>query len=144
MSDGFHIGAGVELHVPNFDEVRTFYQKLGFEFLWSRAPEGKKGYLVASLGSNVLCFWGGNESIYSQSYFGQFEPTTPRGYGVEIVIMVEDLDLYHSKAAGTGRMVDAVRDRPWGVRDFRVADPFGYYLRFTEPLDIRDRRYSVE
>ena len=27
----------------------------------------------------------------------------------------------------------AMQDRPWGLRDFRVADPDGYYLRITTP-----------
>jgi lactoylglutathione lyase len=26
-----------------------------------------------------------------------------------------------------------MQDRPWGLRDFRVADPDGYYLRITTP-----------
>lgn len=23
----------------------------------------------------------------------------------------------------------------WGKKDFRLSDPFGFYLRFTEPID---------
>jgi hypothetical protein len=29
------------------------------------------------------------------------------------------------------RLVEPPLDRPWGLRDFRVADPDGYYLRVT-------------
>jgi len=29
-------------------------------------------------------------------------------------------------------VVEPLRMRPWGARDFRIADPFGYYLRITE------------
>ncbi len=28
-------------------------------------------------------------------------------------------------------MTEHMRDRPWGLRDFRVVDPDGYYLRLT-------------
>jgi lactoylglutathione lyase len=27
--------------------------------------------------------------------------------------------------------VELLCDRPWGLRDFRVVDPDGYYLRIT-------------
>lgn len=29
--------------------------------------------------------------------------------------------------------VEIVRDRPWGLRDFRITDPDGYDLRITQP-----------
>jgi lactoylglutathione lyase len=25
-----------------------------------------------------------------------------------------------------------LRDRPWGLKDFRILDPAGYYLRITD------------
>ena len=55
-----------------------------------------------------------------------------RGAGVEIVLEVRDLDaaLAAVESAGYG-VVEPLRDRPWGLRDFRVADPDGYYLRIT-------------
>jgi lactoylglutathione lyase len=28
-------------------------------------------------------------------------------------------------------ITEDLRDRPWGLRDFRVLDPAGYYLRIT-------------
>ncbi len=55
-----------------------------------------------------------------------------RGAGVEIVLEVEDLGaaVEAVERAGFG-LVEPPRDRPWGLRDFRVADPDGYYLRVT-------------
>ena len=29
-------------------------------------------------------------------------------------------------------MAEDLGDRPWGLRDFRVLDPAGYYLRITD------------
>ena len=29
-------------------------------------------------------------------------------------------------------MAEDLRARPWGLRDFRVLDPAGYYLRITD------------
>jgi hypothetical protein len=58
------------------------------------------------------------------------------GVGIEIGIVVADLDKAYAAAlkfkdkgwpVSTGIVM-----RPWGVRDFRVIAPDGYYLRFTE------------
>ncbi len=59
----------------------------------------------------------------------------PRGVGVEVAVDVEDLDeLYERALALEGAVVKGVQDRAWGARDFRVADPDGYFVRFTTPL----------
>ncbi|QIS12356.1 VOC family protein [Nocardia arthritidis] len=144
MGEAPILGTFVELHVPDFDPVRTFYTGLGFEVLWERAPEGKKGYLVVQLENNVLTFWGGNEFVYDQSYFGRFPDSTQRGYGVEVVLMVDDIDGLYDRIHDHDRVVGQLKMQPWGTRDFRIVDPAGFYLRFTEPLDIRDPRYAVE
>jgi len=26
--------------------------------------------------------------------------------------------------------------KPWGKKDFRIIDPFGFYLRISEPSDM--------
>jgi hypothetical protein len=33
--------------------------------------------------------------------------------------------------------------QPWGVKDFRIEDPFGFYLRITERHNILDPKYAV-
>lgn len=59
----------------------------------------------------------------------------PRGVGVEIVIEVDDVDrayaLASPEAERHGGLIEPLRDRPWGTRDFRLADPDGYYVRVT-------------
>jgi hypothetical protein len=58
-----------------------------------------------------------------------------QGIGIEIGLVVADLDQTFaaaSKQRGWPISTGIVR-RPWGVRDFRVLSPDGYYLRFTEP-----------
>ena len=55
-------------------------------------------------------------------------------FGVEIVIEVADVAALYESARGFAEIVAPLERRPWGARDFRVADPFGFYLRITEPL----------
>ena len=127
--------AQVELHVPSFGPVKAFYGRLGFTVAREETAEGGEGYLVLQRGPNVLRFWPGSDAIDRHEHFGSFPRSTRRGYGVEIVIVVEDLDAVYAAALGFARIVSPLRVRPWGLRDFRTLDPFGYYLRITEPHD---------
>lgn len=60
---------------------------------------------------------------------------TGQGLGVEIGLVVADLDKAFAAARKHEgwRISSGIALRPWGVRDFRVLSPDGYYLRFTEP-----------
>lgn len=137
------LGTLVELHIPDFEIAKEFYNKLEFQICWERIPEGKKGYLVLALDQNTLCFWGGNESIYDQTYFKSFPDSAPRGIGVELVFQVQDFDQYYERISRRVSILEPRAMQPWGLEDFRVVDPFGYYLRFTTPHDVRDWQYAV-
>lgn len=134
----------IELHVPDFEKVKDFYGKLGFKVVWERKPEEKKGYLVIKKDDNILCFWPGNENVEKQSYFKSFPSDTKRGFGVEIVIMVTDIDSLYKEAETFCNIVDILEKQPWGLKDFRIEDPFGFYIRFTEPHNILDEVNAVE
>lgn len=128
----------LELHVPDFEKVKEFYGKLGFEVIWERKPEGFKGYLILKMGDNILCFFAGNEYVYEQPYFKRFPKKTKRGYGVEIIIMVGNIEEYYLKVKDFANVVEELVLQPWGLKDFRVEDPFGYYIRITSYHDILD------
>jgi len=121
----------LELHVTDFGKVKEFYGKLDFEVVWEREPEGFKGYLVMRRGDSILCFWAGNEEVYNHPYFKAFPKDTKRGYGVEVVIFIEDIDKFYEKVNKFANIVEKLTLQPWGDKDFRVEDPFGYYLRFS-------------
>ena len=125
----------LELHVPDFGVVKDFYGKLGFEIVWEREPEGFEGYLVMKRGNSILCFWAGNNEVYNHPYFKQFSKDTKRGYGAEIVIFVEDIEKFYGKVSKFAKVVEKLTLQPWGDKDFRVEDPFGYYLRFSSPYN---------
>lgn len=131
----------VELHVPDFAPVKDFYERLGFRVDREEAMTDDGGYLVLVRGEDRLSFWPGTPRADEHSYFRRFPRGSTRGYGVEIVLIVDDLDRLYEVARQMGAVVGELRQRPWGARDFRVADPFGFYLRFTEPA--ADRGSSV-
>jgi lactoylglutathione lyase len=135
-------GAGIELHVTDFVPVKEFYGTLGFEVVWENSQSDKAGYLVMRMNDVVLRFWPGNSAAIDHSYFGEFPVDTPRGYGVEIVIAVDDVAKFYSRAAELGAVITGLAKKPWGLSDFRIVDPFGYYLRFTEHHDVTAPDYG--
>ena len=57
--------------------------------------------------------------------------------GVELVLTVEDVDADRAHVEQSGWPVaEDLTDRPWELRNFRILDPDGYYLRITsrEPV----------
>lgn len=59
--------------------------------------------------------------------------------GVEIVIEVDDVHAEAEQVRAAGWPIEAeVADRPWGLTDFRVHDPDGYYLRLTSTNAVKE------
>lgn len=121
----------IELHVPDFDKARGFYEKLGFKLTYLN-PE-PKGYMVMVAGDIRLNFYSGTEEVYNHSHFGKSPRNSKRGYGVEIILLVDDLDSYYKEVAqSVDSIIDPLKTRSWGGRDFRLLDPFGYYIRVAD------------
>ena len=52
--------------------------------------------------------------------------------GVELVLEVDDVAGERDRVAAAGwPLEEDLQDRPWGLTDFRILDPAGYYLRIT-------------
>jgi catechol 2,3-dioxygenase-like lactoylglutathione lyase family enzyme len=121
---------GVELHVADVERSLAFYQALGFTVErrwedWIRLDRD---------GADLVLF--GDAYVRGRDhYFTPHIDREPRGVGVEIVIEVDDVDAVLAAAEAAGlNIVKPMQDRPWKARDFRLADPDGYFLRFTSPL----------
>lgn len=131
----------IELSVDSFQTAKDFYTLLGFQVVWEDpAKDGEQnGYMVMKQNNSILCFFCGNEEIYNHIYFKKFPKTTKRGYGVEISIPTENIDEYYtkiSKRIDKKYIYQPLEVKPWGKKDFRIEDPFGYFLRFNEPWNV--------
>lgn len=133
----------LELHVPNQDMAREFYEKLGFKVIWKRQKGDAGDYMVMERDGTILNFWPGNDHVWDQSYFKNFPQDTKRGYGVEIVYTVDDVESYYNNVKQFAYIVEELKLQPWGRYDFRMEDPFGFYLRVTEHHDIRESSEAV-
>jgi lactoylglutathione lyase len=120
----------IELHVPDFKKAIEFYSRLGFKLVWRT-----EDYLVMKRKRSVLNFYGGSRKVYSHSYFGRFKKTTKRGYGVEIIISVDRIERFYKNVRKFANIAQPLKLKKWGRRDFRIVDPFGFYLRITEKYE---------
>jgi lactoylglutathione lyase len=120
----------VEIFVSDFARSRAFYESLGFAVLreW-------QDWAMLALGDNVLDLQADDHAVAGPHYFTPEISRFPRGTGVEISIEVEEIDALYERARKLGvDIVKPIQDRPWKARDFRIADPDGYFIRFTTPL----------
>ena len=133
------------MHVSDFARVRAFYSMFGFEELsYDPTSSGGSnlGYLVLqredTIGRTMINFYGDKPEVAKHAHFGQFPDTTLRGYGTEITVPVEDVTTLWEKVKdkiAKEQIAQELIKKRWGKSDFRVVDPFGFYLRFTELVD---------
>jgi lactoylglutathione lyase len=122
----------MELFVDDMDASVAFYtQLLGFE-VTRRAEEYaslRRGLVVLGLGPVAkLPDHGDGPGFTRQRLRGG------KGAGVEIVLELDDADqvsALYERCRSHGALVEPLQLRPWGLRDFRLSDPDGYYLRVT-------------
>ena len=135
----------IELHIPDLNVAKDFYSKLGFEITMDDTPNEKElGYLTMTrtdkLGNTMLNFYGGDERVYNQSYFKQFPRDMKRGYATEVTICTANIEELYQKVYSqlkqyVVRELKELEDHGHTWKDFRMTDPFGFYLRFTELID---------
>jgi catechol 2,3-dioxygenase-like lactoylglutathione lyase family enzyme len=122
----------VEFHVSDLEATKAFYARLGFALV----REWQGWALIDRGGSRI----GLQEDGYTRSHAHYFAPHLdrfPRGVGVEVCVDVadrEDLDALYATATEMEIVVRELQERGWGATDFRIADPDGYFVRFTTPL----------
>ncbi len=134
----------LELHVPDMKVAQEFYEKLGFKVVWLRHKGDAGDYMVMDREGTILNFWPGNARVWEQPYFKRFPRDTKRGYGVEIVYTTDNIEAYYKDIKQSIKVVEPLKKQPWGLMDFRFEDPSGFYLRVTEPHDIRDPNSAVD
>jgi lactoylglutathione lyase len=126
--DAMGMSLRMELFVRDVETSIGFYRAvLGFTLL-----RRDTGYASIRNGDVLLGLGPIDKLPERDGYFTRERLAHDRGAGVEIVLEVDDVIAYRRRAGRAGSSVEEeVRQRPWGLSDFRIVDPDGYYLRVT-------------
>ncbi len=125
----------VELFVPDLQKTVEWYERIGFK-IWA-PPTNDPNYLIMDFQGNQIHFYGTEEIIKKHSWFGRFPFDTPVGYRAEVILTVDGIDEIYKTISENYKenIVQGLKLKPWNVKDFRIQDLWGFYLRFTEPVD---------
>ncbi|HZW18848.1 MAG TPA: VOC family protein [Luteimonas sp.] len=112
--EGFAQGV-VEIVCPNLDRSLALYLSLGFE-------------LLRRTGGFAVIHWQGQRLFLAE------DPKAPPGpRWTNLRIMVDDVDSLWKHVQKLGiATVDAIGDRFYGLRDFKLSDPSGFEIRFAQ------------
>jgi lactoylglutathione lyase len=122
----------MELFVDDLDVSVAFYTGvLGFQVVRGGGDyvSLRRGLVVLGLGLAAKLPERGSGPGFTRQRLA-----AGRGAGVEIVLELDDLSqvtALHDRCRDRGAVAEALRLRPWGLHDFRIIDPDGYYLRIT-------------
>jgi len=107
-----------EIPVANLEESLTYYQtRLGFEVAM-KTPEGD--YAIVERDDVALHLF--QDKIKSRS------PVSIHIFAMGLDELFSELQRQHAQ------VVQSIVRQPWGNRDFRITDPAGNEIKFTEPL----------
>lgn len=127
-----------ELVCSDFDRSLRFYTEvLGFDVVYVR-PEERFAYLDRE-GAQIML-----EQPVERGFVNG-ELSLPYGRGVNFEIEVSDVDVLYDRARAAGATIWLPMEEKWyrrdgvevGNRQFIVADPDGYLLRFAQDLGER-------
>jgi lactoylglutathione lyase len=121
------MGLRLELFVKDTAASADFYTRvLGFE------ERGRNGTYIGLRRGDVRIALNAWDELSAHHYFRQGEPHPLKGAGVEIVLEADDVEAVYARVQESGYPLSSPLTRqPWGLTDFRVADPDGYYWRIT-------------
>lgn len=127
------IGAAPEFFVRDLEESLRFYvDQLGFQKVHQ-----KLDFAIVTHSRAFLLLAGIEAGVhYQMPAVDEWLAGAPRGVGVNVLITVEDVDALYRRAVASGATIaKPIGDRDYGLRDFVLADPDGYLLRFASRIE---------
>lgn len=116
----------LELYVRDLEKSIAFYQDV--VQLKLQAMD-KTGAMFTA--PNLKLLLTQQNIILKDHYFGDLT-SAQKGLGVEIIIVVNDIQESYKRISSMPVKLEAnLTKQYWGMTDFRLTDPDGYYLRMT-------------
>jgi catechol 2,3-dioxygenase-like lactoylglutathione lyase family enzyme len=122
-----------EFFVRDVDASIAFYADvLGFTLVRADAGgDGRRTFAVVVRGAAEFML--AHEAFLGSANRGALP--YPRASGVDIRLMVGDVDAVYARVSGAGaKIVLPLKDQEYGLRDFIVADPDGFRIRFAQRI----------
>lgn len=118
----------LELFVKSIENSIEFYREI-LEF--DVPKESDCDYVPIEKG-NVRLGLGSMENLPEYHPLRVSNDNHKNGLGIEIVLEVEEINAFYKKVVSKGYPIETgLSERPWGLTDFRLMDPDGYYFRMT-------------
>jgi uncharacterized glyoxalase superfamily protein PhnB len=97
------------------------------------------GFSVESVREDAILLRYGNfqllitdESILSDNHYFNKLGVSKKGKGVELILMPDDVESLYNHILKLNYPIEThLGQRDWGMTDFRIIDPDGYYWRVT-------------
>jgi catechol 2,3-dioxygenase-like lactoylglutathione lyase family enzyme len=126
----------VEICVSDFEQSITWFKNvLGFSVTRREANE----FAELSLGETAILL-ASDDAPYWQPERPHLLPPGQRGSGVEIVLLVENVNTVYDQAQqAKADIVREVADQPWHMRQFSVRHPDGYLIRPAQKIVTVDQ-----
>jgi catechol 2,3-dioxygenase-like lactoylglutathione lyase family enzyme len=119
----------VELYTQRLDEYASFFQKV-----CALRLVREEGGFSELRSATAMVLLNADKELPQGHPFQDRLVGSNQGIGVEIGIVVNDLAAARKTALQfSGWTVSDIRHQEWGLTDFRVITPDGYYLRLTDP-----------
>lgn len=136
--------SGITVLIVDFveDAVKFYTERLGFDIAEMFSAENSRKILFAVIkkGKCQIMFRSpvGDESIE----LTQVKHCPGRAVGV-YVEMKKGIDKFFERCRKKKvHIVDALSEKPWGVRSFTIKDPFGARITFAEPIPNFKHEYK--
>jgi len=118
----------LELFVKDIETSMDFYQNtLKLEL------KEKRKYAAEFRFKNAIILLSEEHILPEDHYFDKDSLKGRKGVGTELILKVENVYLYYQHVIDSKYpILETLRKRPWGNRDFRITDPDGYYIRISD------------
>jgi lactoylglutathione lyase len=118
----------LELFVKDLQRSVDFYKNV-IQLELSSQNENSAMFKAENL--NLLLT---QEDVISNNHYFSEIKTSRKGMGVEIILVVPDVQSYYQRICEMQIELESeLKQQEWGMTDFRLTDPDGYYLRITSP-----------
>ncbi|MED2186006.1 VOC family protein [Bacillus wiedmannii] len=116
----------LELFVEDLQKSIRFYEEiLGLAF-------SKKNETGAMVKLEDLALLLTPDYILNENHYLKKGGLNPKGKGVEVIIVFDNIEQLYQHVLEKNYPVESnLKTQSWGMKDFRIVDPDGYYLRLT-------------